>query len=268
MADEARPHAVDHPEAQPRTIQALQFDQAEFATPTGLTCRQCRQEITQSYYESAGQVWCETCCNRMRAPLQAGSGVKRFCGALVLGVLAAMAGAGLYFAITALTGYELGLVAIVVGLLVGSAVRWGSQRRGGWLYQGLAMFLTYSAIITTYIPPLLTGIHHALNDRQRQETVAIPSSVSNAVKTPKLDAPPPIQDTRAPSLLALAIGALFLYLLACATPFLGGLQNIMGLVIIGIGLYEAWKLNKRMPLQITGPYAVATAPVPPSAPQE
>src|SRR5215475_6321852 len=165
----------------------------------------------------------------MQAPLQAGSGVKRFCGALVLGVLAAMAGAGLYFAITALTGYELGLVAIVVGLLVGSAVRWGSQRRGGWLYQGLAMFLTYSAIITTYIPPLLTGIHHTLNDRQRQETVAIPSSVSNAVKTPKLDAPPPIQDTRAPSLLALAIGALFLYLLACATPFLGGLQNIMGL---------------------------------------
>jgi hypothetical protein len=38
--------------------------------------------------------------------------VKRFCGALVLGVLAAMAGARRYFAITALTGYQLGLVSV------------------------------------------------------------------------------------------------------------------------------------------------------------
>ena len=112
MADEARSHVVEQPELQPGAIQVLQFEQAEYTAPTGLTCGQCRQEITRSYYEAAGQVLCEACRNRLQAPLRAGSGVKRFCGALVLGVLAAMAGARRYFAITALTGYQLGLVSV------------------------------------------------------------------------------------------------------------------------------------------------------------
>src|SRR2546422_2854982 len=55
-------------------------------------------------------------------------------------------GAGLYFGIEAATGYELGLVAVVVGLMVGGAVRKGSNGRGGWRYQALAMFLTYCAV--------------------------------------------------------------------------------------------------------------------------
>jgi hypothetical protein len=30
----------------------------------------------------------------------------------------------------------------------------------------------------------------------------------------------------------------------------------MGLFIIAIGVYEAWKINRRLPLTITGPYRV------------
>ena len=40
------------------------------------------------------------------------------------------------------------LIAIVVGLFVGRAVRWGSGGRGGRLYQGLAVVLTYLAIVS------------------------------------------------------------------------------------------------------------------------
>jgi hypothetical protein len=47
---------------------------------------------------------------------------------------------------------------------------------------------------------------------------------------------------------------------ACAAPFLAGAQNLFGLVIIGIGMYEAWKLNKRVPLVISGPHAIAPRP--------
>ena len=51
-----------------------------------------------------------------------------------------------------------------------------------------------------------------------------------------------------------------------AIPFLAGLENIMGIIIIGIGLYEAWKLNRREALTITGPHAIArTPPAPASA---
>jgi hypothetical protein len=62
--------------------------------------------------------------------------------------------------------------------------------------------------------------------------------------------------------LALALLLAF----ACAAPFLAGVQNLMGLVIIGIGMYEAWKLNKRVPLVISGPHAIAPAPAPIAAP--
>jgi hypothetical protein len=58
--------------------------------------------------------------------------------------------------------------------------------------------------------------------------------------------------------LAVAIGFFAAIVLAIAVvlPFLGGLENVIGLVIIAIGLYEAWKLNRRVPLVITGPHRV------------
>jgi hypothetical protein len=63
-----------------------------------------------------------------------------------------------------------------------------------------------------------------------------------------------------PPSLARTLGAIvLLVLLLCAAPFLAGFQNIIGIVIIGIGLYEAWKLNRRVPFEITGPHTVATA---------
>ena len=53
--------------------------------------------------------------------------------------------------------------------------------------------------------------------------------------------------------------------IAFAAPFLGGFPNIMGIVIIGIALYEAWKMNKKVPLEITGPHRVGAAAEPAAA---
>jgi hypothetical protein len=67
------------------------------------------------------------------------------------------------------------------------------------------------------------------------------------------------------------VAAVFLFLalifaIALAAPFLMGVQNIMGLIIIGIALWEAWKFNVFQPLVITGPYELggdaAPAPTP------
>ena len=52
--------------------------------------------------------------------------------------------------------------------------------------------------------------------------------------------------------------SLLLFALVClAAPFLAGFENIIGLLIIAIGLYEAWKLNQRLVVNITGPFEVA-----------
>ena len=46
--------------------------------------------------------------------------------------------------------------------------------------------------------------------------------------------------------------------IALASPFLSGTHNIMGLFIIGIGLYEAWKLTRAMPVNVLGPFSIET----------
>ena len=57
--------------------------------------------------------------------------------------------------------------------------------------------------------------------------------------------------------MVVALGLLFLLLLA--SPFLAGFQNVIGLLIIGFALWEAWKANRRVPLAIAGPFALAPA---------
>ena len=127
-----------------------------------------------------------------------------------------------------------------------TAVRWGSYGRGGWAYQTLAIALTYLAIVSTYVPPIIDSLRAA----DAQSASATDGATATASAT--VDAAPP---TFGQFLLALTL----LLLLACAAPFLAGIQNVIGIVIIGIGLYEAWKLNRRVTLDITGPHAVTTA---------
>jgi hypothetical protein len=48
--------------------------------------------------------------------------------------------------------------------------------------------------------------------------------------------------------------------LSLAAPFLGGFQNVIGILIIGFALWEAWKMNRHVPLIVEGPYRVGTPP--------
>jgi hypothetical protein len=75
-----------------------------------------------------------------------GSRVGRGLKAFVFGTIGAVLGAILYYAIIRITGWNIGLVAVVVGLMIGGAVKAGSGNRGGRFYQFLAVFLTYSAM--------------------------------------------------------------------------------------------------------------------------
>jgi hypothetical protein len=52
----------------------------------------------------------------------------------------------------------------------------------------------------------------------------------------------------------MALGLLLL--LAARVPFLAGFSNVIGLIIIGVAVLQAWRLNRRITLNITGPYRV------------
>jgi hypothetical protein len=142
-------------------------------------------------------------------------------------------GAGVYYGVLALTGYEIGLVAIVVGLLVGFGVRWGSGGIGGRRYQVLAAAITYVAIVSTYVPFF---VEEARKQSEAAETAGT--------------AAPEIELTAGTVAIALAVTIA----IVLASPFLAGIQNVIGILIIGIALYEAWRVNAYTPFLVEGPF--------------
>src|SRR4249920_782671 len=94
----------------------LQFDQAEYVAPEVHPCAACGAPIREQYFGISGKSFCTQCHDKLRAAQ--GTPASRFLAALGWGGGAAILGAAIYYGIRAATGYELGLVAIVVGVLV------------------------------------------------------------------------------------------------------------------------------------------------------
>ncbi len=235
---------------------SLQFDHADRpGQPSGPSCAVCQQPISSAYFEINGNVTCQRCRGQIVAAWNRGSPGRRLAKALGLGAGAALLGAALYFGIEALTGYEFGLVAIVVGLMVGGAVRKGSNGRGGWRYQALAMFLTYSAIVATDSSMIAREVRNEMRARADSVRATDDASVARAESAPT--------GTRVrPGPLALVFGLAVLIVLAYAAPVLIGIASPIHLLIAGFALYEAWKLNRGAALRVTGPHRVAAGTAP------
>ena len=222
----------------PIDLEHAQFDSP--AAASGLECAGCGRQLSGSYFDINGMPTCEACRYRVEAEYAKGAGTRGFFKALLAGGLAAIAGFLLYWAIEEFTGIEFGLIAVVVGLMVGKAVRWGSSARGGWVYQTMAIALTYLAIASTYIPPL---IKEARSEHQaKAAATTAPPGASNpaAAGTAAVSTAPSGGESEAPIGAAdflVALGAVLA--LAVALPFLAGVHNILGILILGFGVYEA-----------------------------
>lgn len=209
----------------------LQFERAELspaaAAASPLACSACGTPLAGSYFDINGKATCERCRHEVERLWQTGPGGAGFLRALGGGLAGAAGGALVYFVVLNVTGYQVGLIGILVGYLVGRGVHWGVRGRGGWPYQALAVLLTYLAIVSTYVPMILKGVG--------AESAA-----------------------RLGSLLYVVAAKV-----ALIAPFLGVANgHVLGLVIVGISLYEAWKLNRRRILAIGGPYPLAARPGP------
>jgi hypothetical protein len=254
----------------------LQFERAEYqqGAAAALACSECRRTLTHSYFQAGGRIVCEACAYTLQGQQGGGSALGRASRAVGAGLMAAILGSLLYYAIGALTGYEFALVAIVVGFAVGAAVRWGSRGRGGWAYQALAMALTYLAIVSTYIPAVVGGLREVAveqsveastePDDAAEDATAIPDASVASEPANEADVTAVAEsssDTTAKQLTMTETALVFgtLLVIAAAAPFLAGFENIIGLIIIGIGLYEAWKLNRKEEFEVTGPHPVAAA---------
>src|SRR6478735_8389620 len=247
----------------------MQFDRVEGAGPAAPpACAQCRRPLDE-YFALGGNMFCRSCVDGLRAGAS-------FWRALLYGADAALLGTIVWFAILKLFDRELGIIAIVVGLFVGVAVRKGGRAFGGWKYQTLAMALTYLSITASYVPLVMKGMVDAAEKQEDKEKAAAPvadgteaqavpaadesAAASSAAKKPK----PQVSGG------AVAFAFVVVFALALAMPFLAGADNFIGWLIIGIALYEAWKINRRVaitgPLRFGGALSVpAPAPVTPPA---
>jgi hypothetical protein len=228
------------PEQQSTTGSELSFERAEFEGPAAppLVCAFCSKPLTGQYWQISARAACEDCRGSISRELDASRSRASFVRALGYGSLAALVGSVAWIAIEKLFHVQIGIVAIGVGYLVGKAVRKGSGGLGGTRYQVLALALTYVAITFSSLPDLV----EAVNLRHAQS-----GALSGAPATSSLF-----------TWVAL-IGV------ALAFPFLQGTANIIGIFIIGIGLYEAWKYTRPVSVQVLGPFSAAPQPAPPFA---
>lgn len=241
----------------------LQFDRAEptAAASVPTSCTVCKQPLQNAYYAINGRAVCASCRDKVARHAAGGS----FATALLLGFGAAALGAGIYFGIEALTGYEFGLVAVVVGLLVGTAVRKGSRGAGGWRNQALAISLTYLSVVVTDASLVIRAAVQQRHVGADSSTVSMssgaPSTTQDTAATPVVvdsetnSTAPSSTPTHTP-----LVALVFLLGLALAMPFLIGISNPLHFVIVGFALYEAWKLNRVPAFSITGPFQLAPAP--------
>jgi hypothetical protein len=195
----------------------LQFERAEFvAPPPARTCTGCHQAIAGPYFDVNGQRFCDACTASIRRAHGDSPGGAAFARALGVGMIAGAIGSSLYYLVAKISGYQLSIVAIAVGFLVGRAVRWATGGRGGVRYQVLAVAVTYVAIACSWVPFLAEREAGALG-------------VLDLV-------------LQAPFILGL--------------PVMIGLERPFSLVIVGIGLWEAWTFTAPVPLAISGPFTM------------
>ena len=240
------------------TVDSLDFEHAEDSSPKSNSCAQCATPITDRYYTIGEHVLCESCQLAIKSAKAPGNAATRFLGAGGLGIIAAAIGCGVWMLVTELTGYEIGLIAIAVGYIVGMAVQIGSRGVGGVVYQSLAVFLTYTAIVMTYVPMLASvpvdseEFQRGVEGGQLESEYGTPLEATGPAADEFAEQPsePPVVTPNEGALIAWAA----VIPIAYAVPFLLGFENAIGILIIGFALWQAFRMNARQSLDLQGPF--------------
>jgi hypothetical protein len=225
-------------------------------------CVPCQTAIIDQYFHAQGQVVCPACAGRIEAGQQAPPPVSLLKAALY-GAGAAFAGATLYALVAIITGLQIGLLAILVGLMVGKAIRHGSGGLGGRPQQILAVALTYFAITTSYIPVFIYDLAKNPHRTAQNGAKAVPPTGQS--KTGAAPAVPKSSGTPTPAprpKMSFLVALTYILLLALVAPFLSltsGFSGLLTIVIIFFGLQRAWHLTGRTEIHVAGPYSAGTA---------
>jgi hypothetical protein len=251
----------------PNTVKPLQFDTAIPSVPAGagsdqqgVTCVACQRPILDRYYDVNAQSVCSSCRNEIALHSETPRGWGVLARAGLFGAIAAILGAILYYAVIAITEFEIGIVAIAIGYMVGYGVRIGTRGRGGRRFQVIALLLTYWAVGLAYTPFLFGAL--SKQNRTQQASTNTGTDITAAVAVPATPDSSDAADASAPSnpLLAFAV----LLAIPFALPVLTVVSSLPGglisAAIIAFGMHQAWRMTGVAHLVITGPYRIGAGP--------
>jgi hypothetical protein len=201
------------------TPPSLQFDRADFGAPA--SSRLFCTSCKQEVMQSYYTVGDRIVCASCRERhVDGGSELGRFLRSFAASLVIAIAGATVWWLIRTYLHIQLSLISIAIGVGVARAIVWGTYGRTNVFYQVFAVVMTYAGIVLNYVPDIL-----------RQVTL---SQIDSRM--------------------------LFVILsIAFEAPFLAGASNIIGILIIAFGLWEAWKLTGSGRAVVAGPFSISHA---------
>jgi hypothetical protein len=240
----------------------LQFDRVVTeSTPSAppsklaVTCAGCQTSIETEYYDVNGNIFCSRCRTAVESAAETPRGVMPLIIAGIFGLGAGVIGAIIYYAVMAIAHLEIGIVAILIGYMVGYAVRKGARGRGGRRFQVLAVALTYASVALAYTPIV---VKQAVDADRQKASISTTSSRNDVAASDSRAA------TTKPSLGGFLFGLVFLAAFITALPVLvvvGSFPSgLISAIIIFIGMKQAWRMTGAPWLQILGPYRVGAAP--------
>jgi hypothetical protein len=246
----------------------LQFDRvavggpaAEGQSTPAVVCAGCQTRLETDYYEINGRPFCGSCRGQIETLAETPRGLLPFAIAAVFGLGAALAGAAIYYAVVAVTHFEIGLVAILIGYMVGYAVRKGAGGRGGLRFQILAAVLTYAAVGVAYTVLAVRADIDRNRVTQAKPAQALPDS-----PTQELADRSGTSNSGRPLVLALAYTVVFVAVVPVLVIVGSMPSGLINALIIFFGIRQAMRMTAAPVLRISGPFRIGTTPSAPSAP--
>jgi hypothetical protein len=249
----------------PLNADQLQFEHvvvdggATAGTAAGVACAACHAPIPGEYFDVNGHVFCGRCRAALEAAAATPRGATALATAAVYGVGAGIAGAIVYYAVIAIAHLEIGIIAVLIGYMVGYAVRKGARGRGGRRFQILAVALTYGSIALAYTPLALN--QPANGRRPAQSSTSSTATSGDGIRGGEADGRAPATSPRGGAVSLLIVGAFIaaLPILVIVGSFPSGLISA---VIIVIGMRQAWRMTAAPLLLVRGPFRVGAPPSP------
>lgn len=169
--------------------------------------------------QAATAAICSNCASDLESALRAETENPNLLVALLLGLLAALGSSLIWYGLVAVTGYQLGIIAIGVGWLVAQAVVIGAGRKRGLKVQAISIV---AVVIAMALGEYLLVRHYAIQALEIQGLTDIP--------------------------VLLPIDVMLELIVA------GIESDMLTLVFWGIAVYEAFTIPAQRKLQILKPW--------------